>query len=155
MLPASGAARWETDTRASAEPQGLEAASRSTTRPLAHPRGQWHRGWVNICRNLHLRTMRARAVSPLQLYSSSSLVAKLCPTLETPWDPTRVLWCLEFSRQEYCSGLPFLTPGYLPNLGIKLGLLHCRQSPTLQTASLSTESPGKPQDSIPNDKNKV
>ena len=34
----------------------------------------------------------------------------------------------EFSRQEYWSGLPFRSPGDLPDLGIKnLGLLHCRQ----------------------------
>ena len=26
---------------------------------------------------------------------------------------------MEFSRQEYCSGLPFPTPGNLPNPGIK------------------------------------
>ena len=28
---------------------------------------------------------------------------------------------MEFSRQEYWSGLPFLSPGDLPNPGIKLG----------------------------------
>ena len=28
---------------------------------------------------------------------------------------------MEFSRQEYWSGLPFLTPGDLPNPGIKPG----------------------------------
>ena len=31
---------------------------------------------------------------------------------------------LEFSRQEYWSGLPFLTLGHLPGPGIKLCLLH-------------------------------
>ena len=40
---------------------------------------------------------------------------------------------MEFSRQEYCSGLPFPSPGVfpsredLPYLGLKPGLLHCRQ----------------------------
>ena len=34
---------------------------------------------------------------------------------------------MEFSRQEYWSGLPFLSPGDLPDPGIKTGLLHCRQ----------------------------
>ena len=43
-----------------------------------------------------------------------------------------------FSRQEYWSGLPFLSPVDLPNLGIEPG------SPALQ-APLSTELPGKPQ----------
>ena len=32
-----------------------------------------------------------------------------------------------FSRQEYWSGLPFPSPGYLPNLGLNPGLPHCRQ----------------------------
>ena len=35
---------------------------------------------------------------------------------------------MEFTRQEYWSGLPFPSPGYPPNPGIaNLGLLHCRQ----------------------------
>ena len=34
---------------------------------------------------------------------------------------------MEFSRQEYWSGLPFLSPGDLLDLGIELGLLHGRQ----------------------------
>ena len=40
-----------------------------------------------------------------------------------------------FSRQEYWNGLPFPSPGDLPNPGIKSG------SPTLQADSLSTETP--------------
>jgi len=35
---------------------------------------------------------------------------------------------MEFSRQEYWSGLPFTPPGDLPNPGIEPGLLHCRQT---------------------------
>ena len=34
---------------------------------------------------------------------------------------------MEFSRQEYWSGLPCPSPGNLPNPGIIRGLLHCRQ----------------------------
>jgi len=34
---------------------------------------------------------------------------------------------MEFSRQEHWRGLPFPSPGELPDPGIKLGLLHCRQ----------------------------
>ena len=45
---------------------------------------------------------------------------------------------LEFSRQEYWSGLPFLSPGDLPNPGIRSG------SPALQVDSLQSEPPGKP-----------
>ena len=40
---------------------------------------------------------------------------------------------MEFSRQEYWSGLPFSSPGDRPNPGIKLG------SPALQVDSLLTE----------------
>ena len=40
---------------------------------------------------------------------------------------------MEFSRQEYWSGLPFPSPGDLPNAGIKPG------SPALQTDSLPSE----------------
>ena len=32
-----------------------------------------------------------------------------------------------FSRQEYWSGLPFLSLGDLSDPGVELGLLHCRQ----------------------------
>ena len=43
-----------------------------------------------------------------------------------------------FSRQEYWSGLPFPSPGDLPNPGIEPG------SPALQADALSSEPPGKP-----------
>ena len=39
-----------------------------------------------------------------------------------------------FSRQEYWSGLPFLSPGSLPNPGVK------PRSPTLQADALRSES---------------
>jgi len=44
---------------------------------------------------------------------------------------------MEFSRQEYWRGLPFPSPGNLPNPGIKL------ESPALQADSLLTELWGK------------
>ena len=44
---------------------------------------------------------------------------------------------MEFSREEYWSGLPFPSPGYLPDPGIKL------ESPALQADSLPSEPPGK------------
>ena len=36
-------------------------------------------------------------------------------------------WFMEFSRQEYWSGLPFHSAGDLLNPGTELGLPHCRQ----------------------------
>ena len=47
-----------------------------------------------------------------------------------------------FSRQEYWSGLPFPSPGDLPDSGIEPG------SPTLQADALTSEPPGKPPMSI-------
>ena len=43
-----------------------------------------------------------------------------------------------FSRQEYRHGLPFSSPGYLPNPGIEPG------SPALEADALTSEPPGKP-----------
>ena len=43
-----------------------------------------------------------------------------------------------FSRQEYWSGLPFPSPGDLPNPGIE------PRSPALQADTLPSEPPGKP-----------
>ena len=45
---------------------------------------------------------------------------------------------MEFSRQEYWSGLPFPSPGDLPDPGIE------HWPPTLQADSLPSEPPGKP-----------
>ena len=46
-----------------------------------------------------------------------------------------------FSRQEYWSGLPFTSPGDLPNPGIELA---SPVSPALQADSLPSELPEKP-----------
>ena len=46
---------------------------------------------------------------------------------------------MEFSRQEYHSGLPFPSPGDIPDLGIEPG------SPALQADSLPSQPPGKAQ----------
>ena len=61
----------------------------------------------------------------------------------TPWtvshqDPPS----MEFSRQEYWSGLPFPSPGSFLTQGSNLGLLHCGQTLYL------SEPPGNPGDSM-------
>ena len=62
------------------------------------------------------------------------LVDKLCLTLATPWTVAcRAPLSMGFSRQEYWSGLPFPSPGDLPNPGIK------PRSPALQADDLPTE----------------
>ena len=57
----------------------------------------------------------------------------------TPWTVAhQAPPSMEFSRQEYWSGLPFPSPGDCPNLGIEPG------SPTLQADALLSEPPGNP-----------
>ena len=56
----------------------------------------------------------------------------------TPWTVAhQAPLSMEFSRQEYWSGLPFPSPGDLPNLEIK------PRSPALQADSLPSEPQGK------------
>ena len=50
------------------------------------------------------------------------LVAKSCPAFVTPWSVAcQVPLSLGFSRQEFWNGLPFPSPGDLPNPGIEPG----------------------------------
>ena len=57
----------------------------------------------------------------------------------TPWTVAcQAPLSMGFSRQEYWSGLPFPSPGDLPDPGIKPG------SPSLQADALTSELPGKP-----------
>ena len=61
----------------------------------------------------------------------------------TPWTVAyQAPLSLGFSRQQYWSGLPFPSPGDLPNPGIK------PRSPALQTDGLLSEPPGKSQISV-------
>ena len=63
-----------------------------------------------------------------------------CPTLATPWTVVhQAPLSMGFSRQEYWSGLPFPSPGDLPNPGIEPGTF------ALQVDSLLTELQGKPE----------
>ena len=59
----------------------------------------------------------------------------------TPWTLARqAALCMEFSRQEYWSGLLFPTAGDLPNPGIEPTSL---ASPALAGRFFTTEPPGK------------
>jgi len=56
----------------------------------------------------------------------------------TPWTVAyQAPQSMEFSRQEYWSGLPFPSPGDCPNPGTEPG------SPTFQADALPSEPPGK------------
>ena len=63
-----------------------------------------------------------------------SEITQLCPTLCDPMDCS--LPSMGFSRQEYWSGLPFPSPGDLPNPGIE------PRSPVLQADTLPPEPSG-------------
>ena len=68
------------------------------------------------------------------------LVAQWCPTL---WDPMDCVarqapLSMGFPRQKYWNGLPFPSPGDLPDPGIEL------VSPALAGGFFTTEPPGKP-----------
>ena len=68
--------------------------------------------------------------------------AQSCPTLCDPMDssPPASL-SMGFSRQEYRRGLPFLSPGDLPNPGVEPTSLACLALPG---GFFTTVSPGKP-----------
>ena len=61
---------------------------------------------VCVCVCVRARA-RARALSPVRLFAMLWTVVHQAPL------------SVEFSRQEYCSGLPFPPPGHLPYPGIK------------------------------------
>ena len=67
------------------------------------------------------------------------LVAQSCPTLCEPMDcsPPGLL-SMEFSRQEYWSGLPFPSPGDVPDPGIEPGF------PALQEILYCLSHQGRP-----------
>ena len=66
-------------------------------------------------------------------------VAKSCPTLATLWTVAHeALVSMGFLMWEYWCGLPFPSPGHLPDPGIE------PTSPALAGGFFSTEPPGKP-----------
>ena len=79
------------------------------------------------------------------LLESESEVAQSYPTLCTPWTVAyQAPPSMGFSWQEYWSGLPFPSPGYLPDPGIEPG------SPAFQADTLTSEPSGKPTSSRTN-----
>ena len=69
--------------------------------------------------------MKVKSLSPVRLFATPWIVAyQASPSMG-------------FSRQEYWSGVPFLSPGDLPYPGLEPG------SPELQTDALPSEPPGK------------
>ena len=74
---------------------------------------------------LSLPRSEVKSLSRVRLFATLWTVAHQAPL------------SMGFSRQEYWSGLPFPSPGALPDPGMEPG------SPELQTDSLPSEPPGK------------
>ena len=70
--------------------------------------------------------VKVKSFSNVQLFATLWTVAHQAPPP------------MGFSRQEYRSGLPFPSPGDLPDPGIE------PRSPALQADALTSEPPGKP-----------
>ena len=72
------------------------------------------------------------------MFSQSVKLLSCVQLFAIPWTVAyQALPSMEFFRQEYWSGLPFPSPGDLPNLGIE------PKSPTLQADALPSELQGK------------
>ena len=69
--------------------------------------------------------VKVKSLSHVRIFATPGTVAYQAPL------------SMGFSKQEYWSGLPFPSPGDLPNPGIKLGSL------VLQADTLPSEPPGK------------
>ena len=91
----------------------LEWVAISFSRGSFQPKDRNHVSWVSC-------QWKWKSLSCVQLFA-------------TPWTVS-----VDFSRTEYWSGWPFLSPGYLPNPGIE------HRSPALQAHSLPAEPQGKP-----------
>ena len=79
---------------------------------------------------VHSRYMCVCVLNCVQLFAIPRTVACQIPL------------SMEFFRQEYWNGLPFPTPGDLPNPGIKP---ECPASPAMAGGFCTTVPPGKPQ----------
>ena len=71
-----------------------------------------------------MKWSEVKSLSRVRLFATPRTVARQAPP------------SMGFSRQEYWNGLPFSSPGDLPNPGIK------PTSPALQADALTSEPPG-------------
>ena len=96
--------------------------------------------------NLHLQVLNLICGGlsfPWSIFSlpseSESVSRSVVSNSATPWTIAhQAPLSMRFSRQEYWSGLPFPSPGVLPNPGLE------PRSPALQVDSLPPELPGRP-----------
>ena len=82
--------------------------------------------FIYSCAHVHVVLSH---LSPVRLFETPRTIAHQAPL------------SMEFSRQEYRSGLPCLPPGDLPDSGVKLASL---MPPALAGGFFTTDPPGKP-----------
>ena len=85
----------------------------------------WGRKESDTTERLHSLKVKVKLLTHVWLFVTPWTIAYQTPLF------------MEFSRQEYWSGLPFPSPGDLPDPGIEPG------SPTFQADALPSEPPGK------------
>ena len=85
---------------------------------LKYEKGQWV--------HCQIKLFNSKSLSCIQLFMTPWTVAHQAPL------------SMGFSKQEYWSGLPFPSSGYLSDPGVE------PRSPALQADSLPSETPGKP-----------
>ena len=108
----------------------LEQVSMLSYRVSSWPRDQTHISYVS-CIVLHSLPSILTSWKVLVTQSCWTLANQCTVALQAPLSR-------EFCRQGYWSGLPFPSPGDLPNSGFK------PWSPALQADSLLSKPPGKP-----------
>ena len=95
--------------------------------------GAWQATVYGITKShtrLSTHALEVKSLSRVRLFATPCTAAYQAPL------------SMGFSRQEYWSGLPFPSPGDLPNPGIE------PRSPALQADALPSEPPGKPKHSV-------
>ena len=93
---------------------------------MAHSFIELDKAVVHVISLIEVKWSEVKSLSHVQLFATLWIVAYQAPP------------SMGISMQEYWSGLPFPSPGDLPNPGIKPG------SPALEADILTSEPPGKP-----------
>ena len=105
---------------------GVRAGSPVPRKAIPAPPESMQRCFTWSHDNFLSKQAKVKSLSHVRLFATPWTVARQAPL------------SMGFSRQEYWSGLPFPSPGDLPNPGIEPG------SPALQADALSSEPPRKP-----------
>ena len=98
--------------------------------------------WIQVCSIIFNTCIYCEMVTTVSLvnifHHTWKVKVLVAHSFHSLWprglQPASLLWPMEFSKQKYLGGLPFCSPGDLPDPWIE------PRSPTLQTYSLPTEN---------------